>query len=85
MRGAPHDYVPPGLNQAQRNKYREALHRYKRIWGLGAADSLPRTILDQIADAIKQGANTRDAADDADAPPEDEPDDDRRSRQGRAD
>jgi methylmalonyl-CoA mutase N-terminal domain/subunit len=64
------EYVPPGLRGDERNKYREAVHRYKRTWGLRANQNVPKDILDQIADAIKQGENIMDAADNADSLPE---------------
>ena len=60
------------MDKQQRHVYREAIHRYKRIWGLSARDDVPKWILDQIADAIKEGSNALDAAEEADSPPEDE-------------
>ena len=64
------EYVPPGLRGKERNDYREAVHRYKKAWGLPPNFKVPKEILDQIADAIKNGANVQDASDFADAPPE---------------
>jgi RHS repeat-associated protein len=64
------EYVPPGLSGAERNAYREAVHAYKRAWGLGAKDNVPKKILDDIADAIKEGLKPGDAADAVDGPPE---------------
>lgn len=64
------EYVPPGLSARERQKYREAVHRYKRTWGLRANQNVPRDILDQMAGAIRDGASADDAADMADSPPE---------------
>jgi len=64
------EYVPPGLNGGNRNKYREAVHRYKRAYGLPANFPVPKEILDQIAGSVKNGDNVVDAADNADPPPE---------------
>lgn len=64
------EYVPPGLTKAERNKYREAVHKYKQDWSLPAPYDTPKHILDQIAKAIEEGANPHDAAEEADAPPE---------------
>jgi hypothetical protein len=64
------EYVPPGLTGAERNAYREAVHAYKRAWGLGPRDNVPKQILDDIADAIKKGLKPGDAADSVDGPPE---------------
>jgi hypothetical protein len=66
------EYVPPGLSEAERNAYREAVHRYKTAHGVGAAEDVARTTLDKIAEGIKKGLKPRDAADKAPAPPEDE-------------
>jgi len=64
------EYVPPGLSGAKRNAYREAVHAYKRAWGLGPKDNVPKKILDDIADAIKEGLKPGDTADAVDGPPE---------------
>ncbi len=64
------EYVPSGLTKSERNKYREAVHIYKDDFDLPAPYVTPRHILDQIANAIKGGANPYDAAGEADAPPE---------------
>lgn len=64
------EYVPPGLTQDERNAYREAVHRYKRGYNIPADVDVPREILDQIAEAIKDGLSSREAADQADPPPE---------------
>ena len=64
------EYVPPGLSGAERNVYREALHRYKKIWGLVGRDNVPKEILDDIADAIEEGLKAVDAAESVDGPPE---------------
>ncbi len=64
------EYVPSGLTKSERNKYREAVHIYKDDFDLPAPYVTPRHILDQIANAIKEGANPYDAAGEADAPPE---------------
>jgi RHS repeat-associated protein len=64
------EYIPPGLSSAERNAYREAVHAYKRAWGLGPKDNVPKKILDDIADAIKEGLKPGDAADVVDGPPE---------------
>jgi RHS repeat-associated protein len=64
------EYVPPGLSGRERNVYRDAVHRYKKIWGIRGNVNVPKEILDGIADAIKDGANALDAAEDADGPPE---------------
>jgi hypothetical protein len=55
---------------AERNAYREALHRYKDAWGLGAKDNVPKDILDKLAKKIKDGYDPEDAADEVDSPPE---------------
>lgn len=64
------EYVPSGLNEAERNAYREAVHRYKQAFGLGAADNVEKQTLDKIAEGIKKGLSPRKAADEAPAPPE---------------
>jgi hypothetical protein len=48
------DYIPPGLSGTNRHKYREAVHRYKKAHGLKPNQDVPKWILDQIADDIKQ-------------------------------
>jgi RHS repeat-associated protein len=62
------EYVPPGLNTAQRNAYREAVHLYKGEHH--PQGNVPEDILDQIADSIKDGASPLEAVDQAPAPPE---------------
>ena len=66
------EYVPPGLSALERQAYRDAVHRYKDIWGLGAADDVDKEILDAIAEKLKEGAKPIDAAESVDGPPEDE-------------
>lgn len=61
------EYEPSGLSKDQRNKYRQAIHRYKK--GLPADYKVPRYIIDAIADAIKEGSSAIDAADNAPALP----------------
>lgn len=72
MQFAKGEYVPPGLNSEQRNKYREAVHRYKDSYGLPGKYDVPKWILDEIADALKRGKNVLDAAGDASSPPGDD-------------
>ena len=64
------EYIPPGLDDAERAAYREALHRYKDAWGIPAGVDIPHDILDKMAKDIKNGKKPVDAADDADEPPE---------------
>ena len=64
------EYIPPGLSKSERNKFREAVHRYKRTWGLRANQNVPKDIMDQMAEAIRDGARPDDAADMSDSPPE---------------
>jgi len=66
------EYVPPGLSDRERQAYRDAVHIYKDIWGLGAADNVPKEILDAIAEALKEGAKAIDAAESVDGPPEED-------------
>jgi hypothetical protein len=66
------EYVPPGLSGKERQKYRAAVHRYKKTWGLRANQDVPKDILDQMADAIQNGESADDAADMADSPPEED-------------
>lgn len=70
------EYIPPGMTQDERNAYREALHQhYKNKYGLGSTDNVPKSILDQIRDKIKEGKSPWKAANEADAPPEADDDD----------
>jgi RHS repeat-associated protein len=57
MRG---EYIPPGLKGTERDAYREALHRYKDAYGLGARDNVPKDILDKIGDLVKRGVKPSD-------------------------
>jgi hypothetical protein len=66
------EYEPRGLSHEERIAYREAVHRYKKIWGLGVAENVTKEILDEIADAIKEGQKPIDAAESADGPQEDD-------------
>jgi hypothetical protein len=66
------EYVPPGLNDTERNAYREAVHRYKKSYGLGAAENVTKDILNKIAEGVKKGLSPLDAADEAPAPPEED-------------
>lgn len=78
------EYIPPGLSEGERNAYREAVHRYKQGYGLGAADNVEKEILDKLAELVKKGFRPGDAADEAPAPPEEDDDYDRdHSRGGR--
>lgn len=63
------EYIPSGMTQEERNKYREALHEYyKKKNGLESSDNVPKSILDQIRDKIKEGKSPWKAANEADAP-----------------
>jgi RHS repeat-associated protein len=65
------EYIPPSIRgEAERNAYREAVHAYKKAWGLGPKDDVRKEILDDIVDAIKKGLKPGDAADSVDGPPE---------------
>jgi RHS repeat-associated protein len=66
------EYVPPGLSRDERNAYREAVHRYKKVWGLGGRDDVPREVLDEMADLIQEGWKPGEAAEAVDGPPEDD-------------
>ncbi len=49
------EYVPPGLSDAERIAYREAVHIYKDAYGIPANVDVPKKILDAMADLIKKG------------------------------
>ncbi|MBI5842739.1 MAG: RHS repeat-associated core domain-containing protein [Chloroflexi bacterium] len=66
------EYIPSGLSDAERWAYREAIHRYKKIWGLGAEDDVPEEIIDELGKLIKKGVDPRDAAEGVDGPPEED-------------
>jgi RHS repeat-associated protein len=65
------EYVPSGLSGDARNAYREAIHRYKKVWGMAANQNVPKEICDEIANLVKEGVRPADAADQVDGPPED--------------
>ncbi len=73
---ARHDYIPPGLSQAERNAYREAIHRYKKAYGLSSTHDTPKWILDNIGELIKKGVKPVDIPDEAPAPPEEDDNED---------
>ncbi|MEJ5203007.1 MAG: RHS repeat-associated core domain-containing protein, partial [Anaerolineales bacterium] len=64
------EYIPPGLSDAERVAYREAVHIYKDAYGIPANEDVPKNILDAIAELIKKGVKPIDAADSVDEPPE---------------
>jgi hypothetical protein len=66
------EYIPSGLVGAERDAYREALHRYKPAHGLGANDNVPKDILDKIGELVKKGVKPSDIVNQAPAPPEDD-------------
>ena len=66
------EYVPPGLSEKERHAYRDAVHAYKRAWGLKPNEDVPKEILDDITDLIKEGLKPGDAVDAVDGPPESE-------------
>ncbi len=68
-------YVPPGLSDAERIAYREAVHIYKKTYGIPANADVPKEILDDLAELIKKGMKPVDAADSVDEPPEADIDD----------
>jgi hypothetical protein len=72
------EYVPPGLGEgtAERAAYREALHRYKEAYGLGAADNVEKWILDKMAELAKKGLKPNDIVDKLPQPPEEDYEDD---------
>lgn len=69
------EYVPPGLSDAERIAYREAVHIYKDAYGIPANVDVPKKILDAMADLIKKGVKPIDAVDSVDEPPEADLDD----------
>ena len=68
------EYVPPGLGEgtAERAAYREALHRYKQAYGLGATDRVEKWILDKMAELAKKGVKPNDIVDQLPQPPEED-------------
>jgi RHS repeat-associated protein len=74
------EYEPSGLSKDQRNKYRQAIHKYKYDSRVPADYPVPQYIIDDIADAIRNGSSPNEAADNApplpgvDYDPEDPPD-----------
>lgn len=67
------EYVPPSIQgEAERNAYREAVHKYKQAYGLGAADDTPKWILDKIAELIKNGVKPSDIPYEAPPVPEED-------------
>lgn len=72
------EYVPPGLGEgtAERAAYREALHRYKEAYGLGATDNVEKWILDKMAELAKNGLKPNDIVDKLPQPPEEDYEDD---------
>ena len=65
------EYKPSILQgDAERNAYREAVHKYKTAYNLGAADDVPKEILDKIAELIKEGVKPVDIPYEAPQPPE---------------
>ncbi len=43
------EYLPPGMSKTQRDKYRDAVHRYKDDFSLPPNYDVPHWILDDIA------------------------------------
>ena len=68
------EYVPPGLGEgtAERAAYREALHKYKDAYNLGATDRVEKWILDKMAELAKKGVKPNDIVDQLPQPPEED-------------
>jgi len=64
------EYIPAGLSKDERDAYREAIHRYKKIWGVGAGEAVAQEILDELGKQIKKGKKPVDAAESVDGPRE---------------
>ncbi len=71
------EYVPDSLSgEKERAAYREALHRYKDAYNLGARDNVEKKVLDKMAELVKQGMKPNDIVDKLPQPPEEDWEDD---------